>query len=139
VNLYLIGSLRNPLIAEIANRIRQHGHSVYDDWWCVGPKADDYWKTYSQARGHSLKEALTGWAATHTYTNDKQHLDECDGAVLVLPAGKSGHLELGYIIGQGKKGYILLDGQNERWDVMLKFATAVCENMEELLEELARG
>lgn len=139
MKLYLIGSLRNANISRIANSLRAAGHEVYDDWWCVGPKADDYWKTYSQARGHSLKEALTGWAATHTFNNDKQHLDECEAAVLVSPAGKSGHLELGYVIGLGKKGYILLDGEDDRWDVMMKFATGVCANMEELLAELRNG
>jgi hypothetical protein len=136
MNLYLIGSLRNPTIPEVAARLRKSGHDVYDDWWCVGPKADDYWKTYSQNRGHGVKEALQGWAATHTFENDKRHLDECEGAVLVYPAGKSAHLELGYVIGLGKKGYVLLDGEGDRWDVMLKFATAVCRNVDELLIEL---
>jgi nucleoside 2-deoxyribosyltransferase len=50
----------------------------------------------------------------------------------MLPAGKSGHLELGYMIGQGKPGYILLDAEHKRWDVMYKFATAVVPTMEEL-------
>ena len=54
----------------------------------------------------------------------------------ILPAGKSGHLELGYFIGSGKRGYILLNGEPERFDVMYKFATKVCNNKEELLMEL---
>jgi len=54
--------------------------------------------------------------------------------VLVLPAGKSGHLELGYMIGQGKPGYILLDGEPERFDVMYNFATGVFTNLSDLLK-----
>jgi len=53
--------------------------------------------------------------------------------VLVMPAGKSAHLELGYLIGQGKRGYILLEHDSDRWDVMLQFATAVFYNTDELV------
>ncbi len=34
-------------------------------------------------------------------------------------------MELGYILGQGKKGFILFDEEPERWDVMLNFASGV--------------
>ena len=55
---------------------------------------------------------------------------------MVMPAGKSGHLELGYMLGQGKKGYILFDKEPDRWDVMYQFATGVFFNKEELINEL---
>ena len=58
----------------------------------------------------------------------------------MLPAGKSGHLELGYLIGQGKPGYVLFDSRfNEdstRWDCMYQFAKEVFFDIEELLDEL---
>jgi hypothetical protein len=53
-----------------------------------------------------------------------------------VPAGKSGHLELGYMLGQGKKGYIFFDKEPERWDVMYQFATGIFFNKEELIQEL---
>ena len=54
--------------------------------------------------------------------------------MLVLPAGKSGHLELGYVIGRGKPGYILMDGEPERVDIMHSFATKVFMNQGEMIE-----
>ena len=58
-------------------------------------------------------------------------------AVLLLPAGKSGHLELGYVIGKGKPGYILFDDTiPDRWDVMYIFASGVFFDVESLIEEL---
>lgn len=131
--IYLIGSLRCERVPETAAILRNEGYWVYDDWYATGPEADDYWKRYSQARGHTFKAALSGWAATHTYQNDKYHLDEVDTGVLVMPAGKSAHLELGYLIGQGKRGYILLDPEVDRWDVMYKFATDVFEKADDLV------
>jgi len=137
VKIYLIGSLRNPEVPKIANRIRELGFEVFDDWYAAGPEADDKWRDYEKARGHTYKEALKGLAADHVYQFDLKHLNECDIAVLYLPAGKSGHLELGYVIGKGKKGYILLDNP-ERWDVMYLFADGVFHDFEELKKELEK-
>lgn len=136
-NIYLIGSLRNPKISEIANELREAGHEVFDDWYAAGPEADDYWQKYEQNRGHNYKEGLAGYAAKHVYNFDKFHLDRNDVAVLALPAGKSAHLELGYMIGKGKKGYILFDDtMPDRWDVMYQFATDVYFNVEDLIRGL---
>ena len=136
-NIYLIGSLRNPGIPKIAAKLREAGHEVFDDWYAAGPEADDYWQKYETARGHNYKEALEGYAANHVFSFDKHHLDTNDIAILALPAGKSGHLELGYMIGQGKKGYILFDEtMPDRWDVMYLFATGVYFTLDSLIEEL---
>ena len=135
--VYLIGSLRNPEVPEIANKIRELGFIVFDDWYAAGPEADDKWRDYEKARGHTYREALKGLAADHVYQFDRKHLKACDIAILYLPAGKSGHLELGWAIGKGKRGYILLDNP-ERWDVMYQFADGVFHSFEELQEELKR-
>lgn len=136
--IYLIGSLRNPRVPEVANILRADGHYVYDDWYATSEDADDWWKRYEQGRGHSFVEALNGWAATHVYLNDKQHLDELNTGVLVMPCGKSAHLELGYMIGQKKDGYILLDEDPERYDCMYKFAAGVYQKLDELREALKK-
>ena len=134
--IYLIGSLRNPKVPELAATLRAHGHEVFDDWYAAGPEADDYWMRYEQARGHNLAQALAGNAGQHVYQYDKKHLDRAGVGVLLLPAGKSGHLELGYLIGQGKPGYILLDGEPERFDVMYNFASGVFTRLDDLLSVL---
>ena len=135
--IYLIGSLRNAKIAEIANKLRSAGHEVFDDWFGAGPEADDFWQKYEEGKGHNYKEALDGYAANHVFNFDKHHLDRNDIAVLALPAGKSGHLELGYVIGTGKPGYILFDEtMPDRWDVMYLFATGVFFNTESLIDVL---
>lgn len=137
MKVYLIGSLRNPEVPKAANKIRELGFEVFDDWYAAGPEADDKWRDYEKERGRTYREALRGLAADHVYRFDKKHLDECDVAILYLPAGKSAHLELGYVIGKGKRGYIVVDNP-ERWDVMYLFADGVFHNFEELKAELQR-
>ena len=80
--LYLIGSLRNPRIPEVASQLRSIGFDVFDDWFAAGPEADDYWQKYEKERGHDLPAALDGIAANHVYSHDRYHLDDSDVAVL---------------------------------------------------------
>lgn len=124
--LYLIGSLRNERIPLLANKLREENpHTeVFDDWYSAGPEADDHWKAYEQARGRDYSEALAGHAARHVFDFDKSHLDRATHVLLVLPAGKSGHMEVMY--GQygaklSPKTAILLDSDDVRWDVMYQF------------------
>ncbi len=135
MTIYLIGSLRNPVVPKVGNILRAEGFEVFDDWYAVGPEADDKWREYEQARGRTYPEALQGHAARNTFTFDKRHLDQADIAVLVAPAGKSGHMELGYVLGTGRPGYILLDDP-ERWDVMYQFATGIAVSTDHLLQLL---
>jgi hypothetical protein len=101
LKIYLIGSLRNPEVPKVAKQIRELGFDVFDDWYAAGPHADDHWRDYEKARGHSYIEGLKGYAAKHVYEFDLKHLLECDIAVLLMPAGKSAHLELGFVLGIG--------------------------------------
>jgi nucleoside 2-deoxyribosyltransferase len=137
--IYLIGSLKNrKKIIDLANRLRELGFEVFDDWIAPGPDADDYWRDYEKRRGSSYKQALKNYAATHIFEFDKYHIDRSDMGVLYMPAGKSAHLELGYMIGRGKPCFVLFDEEPERWDVMYQFATAVCFSYEELVKELKK-
>lgn len=137
-SIYLIGSLRNPKVTEVARLLRTDGFEVFDDWMAAGPEADDYWRDYEKERGHTFSEALKGYAAKHVYEFDLLHLNRCDIAVLLLPAGKSGHLELGYFIGRGKPGFILMQDDPERFDVMYQFATGVHSYYNDLLTDLRK-
>ena len=133
MSIYLIGSLRNPRIPEVAKRLQQEGFDIFSAWFAAGKIADDSWQEYETLLGHTYIEALNGIAADHVFQFDKFHLNRCNSAILLAPAGRSGHIELGYIIGQGKPAYYLLDKPFDRWDVMLKFATGVFFNLEDLI------
>lgn len=133
MEVYLIGSLRNPAIPEHSKVLRGAGIGVFDDWHAAGPEADDFWKKYEQERGRTYQEALEGHAARHVFQFDKRHLDRVDGAILALPAGRSGGLEFGYVIGTGRPGWVFLDSP-DRWDVMVQFANGWSTDMNEIVE-----
>ena len=134
--VYIIGSLRLPTVRLLATRLRREGFDVFDDWHAAGPAADDIWQTYEQERNHSYIEALNGYHAREVFDFDYRHLSRADLGVMIMPAGKSCHLELGYLLGRGKRGYILLDKEPERWDIMYRFATGVFLEEDALISEL---
>lgn len=129
--IYIIGSLRNPAVPGVGNLIRNAGFEAFDDWHGAGAHADDEWQRYEKERGRGYREALAGRAAQNVFNFDKTNLDRSKGTLLVLPAGKSGHLEFGYNRGRGAVSVILLEGEPERYDVMYNFAHLVTTDPKE--------
>ena len=135
--LYLIGSLRDRKVPIIGEQLRQTTqYEIFDQWWTASEDADDWLRDYFRYRKMSYKDAIHSYAARHIFDFDKHHLDRADVGVLVMPAGKSCHLELGYLVGQGKPGYVLFDTEPERVDIMYNFATNIFFNIEDLISEL---
>jgi hypothetical protein len=136
MRIYIIGSLANPKIPIIGKQLRGAGFEVYDEWWCPGPEADAHWQEYCKFNGLTYEEALEGWHAKQVFEIDKFHLDRTDVGILVWPAGKSGHLEAGYLVGREKPTYILMDSQPDRYDIMTRMVTRVCSDLNIIIEEL---
>jgi hypothetical protein len=135
--IYLIGSLRNRNIPILAGKLRAAGHEVFDDWYAAGHRADDHWRDYEKQRGRTYREALKGAAARNVFRFDHLHLTKSDRAVLVMPAGKSGHLEFGWFC-RDNPGFVFFDKEPVRWDVMYQFAKDVCFGVDELIEVLGQ-
>ena len=140
MKIYVIGSLRNPLVPEVANILRVQKYDVFDDWFAAGCRfcehsADESWRRYEEERDHSYSEALQGLAAEHIFNFDSKHLLTSDVGVMVLPAGRAAHLELGILAGRGKPVFILLSEQEDRWDIMYRWAI-VCSSIPELLQKI---
>jgi hypothetical protein len=136
MKIYLMGSLKHDVVPTVAWELREHGFDVFDDWHASGPEADHHWRNYEVAKGNNYRDALQAPFANHAFDFDKWHIDESDVGVLVMPAGKSGHLELGYMIGRGKRGYILMDKEPEGWDMMYKFAHGIFYDINQLVHGL---
>lgn len=141
MKIYLGGSLQNEKIKFYANELRSRINNVvvFDDWMGAHPEADEKWREYSNQRCMSYEEAIRSNAGQNVFTMDLLNLISSDVFILVLPAGKSAHLEAGFMAGLryagfGKRMYILLDaGSSERYDVMYAFADKVFTSFEDLL------
>lgn len=136
--IYLVGSLANKEIPYFANEMRNLGFEVFDQWWSPGPLADSYWRHYIKIRGLTFKQALADYAGKHIFEFDRSHIDKADMVVVLAPFGKSAHMELGYAIGKGKKGFILFKEEPKKFDVMYGFATEIFTSKNELFDRLKK-
>ncbi|MHB8182632.1 MAG: hypothetical protein ACYDDN_02615 [Candidatus Desulforudaceae bacterium] len=135
MRIYVASSWRNGKQPQIVQALRNDGHNVYDfrhpepgnngfHWSEIDPN----WKQWTPAQ---FREGLKHPIAEAGFRLDMQALAECDACVLVMPCGRSAHLEAGYAIGAGKPTVILLaDGEPE---LMYKMADYLCTSIAEVI------
>lgn len=71
--------------------------------------------------------------AEEGFAADFAAMEKADTFVLVLPCGRSAHLELGWAVGAGKRTAILLDGPNVQPELMYKMVDYIAPSMFDLL------
>lgn len=143
--IYVASSWRNAIQPEIVETLRAAGHDVYDfrnpapgqkgfAWRdCGGQAAEDGPGTGARTIPSYL-EAIRSERARQGFAFDKQALDWCDTCVLVLPCGRSAHLELGYAAGQGKDTYVLLHEDKFEPELMYLLNTDICTDVQEIID-----
>ena len=138
-SIYIIGALKNWKVVDLAVELEQLGFEPFADWITPGKDADQYLLKYAKRRGWNYKQALDSYAARHSFEFDKLHIDRCDAAVMLMPSGRSAHLELGYVCGCGKPGYILFDKEPARLDIMYQFATEIFFDKQKFLDKMVEN
>jgi hypothetical protein len=101
-----------------ATYLRANGFEVYDftedddngaafNWTDI----DSEWQGWG---AETFRDKLWHPTADRGFDRDFNELKACDALVLLLPCGRSAHLELGYAIGAGKPTVVVLvDGEPE--------------------------
>jgi hypothetical protein len=139
--IYVASSWRNILQPAVVASLRSLGHDVYDfknpqpgntgfswreideNWerWTV----DEYWQN------------LQNPIAIKGFQSDWNAMIAADCCVMIMPCGRSAHLEAGYFVGAQKPLYILLVERAEP-ELMYKMATTVMTSYAELLDIFGR-
>ncbi len=137
--VYVASSWRNEYQPLVVAHLRDSGFEVYD-FKNPGPGDNGFhWSEISptwQSWGpEEYREALTHPLAENGFATDMDALVDADAVVLVQPCGRSAYLELGWAIGAGKLGIVLLSEAIEP-ELMNKMAT-VCLSLDEVCAALA--
>ncbi|MCF6120519.1 nucleoside 2-deoxyribosyltransferase [Mesorhizobium muleiense] len=138
--IYLASSWRNPHQPWLVQLLRNEGHDVYDfrnpphstgfSWPEIGlelPCTADEYRT----------ALLTHPRAAQGFNADFAAMRRADVGLLVLPCGRSAHLELGWMAGAGKRTLILTQ-DNEEPELMALLADTICISVDEVVRELRR-
>lgn len=138
MRIYVASSWRNQQQPAVVAALRCASHDVYDfrnpgpgggfDWAQIDP-AWEKWTPdqYLMALEHPLAKA--------GFARDMAALTACDACVLVMPCGRSAHLELGWATGAGRRTYVLLDGPSEP-ELMYLMNTQIITTLDDLLRAL---
>ena len=137
--IYVASSWRNHDQPMVVSALRTAGFAVYDfrhpkpdeygfQWSAIDP----YWEHWT---GKAYREALTHPIAEAGFTNDFEAMQWADTCVLLLPSGRSAHLEAGWMAGTGRRVYVLMFDQQEP-ELMNKLTTGICLSVAELITSL---
>lgn len=142
MKIYVASSWRNTRQPEVVQRLRSAGHEVYDFRNPAPGNRGFGWRqcaTEDQLRdGRRFRdEVLAHPAARAGFALDMGALRSADVTVLVLPCGRSAHLELGYATGAGQRTLVLLDEQMSEPELMYLMNTRICTSLDEVVEALA--
>lgn len=140
--IYLASSWRNLNQPTLVTLLRAAGHEVYDfrnpgpgDHGFAWSEIDRDWLGWSPAA--FVDQIETHPRAAEGFSKDKAALDWADTGVLLLPCGRSAHLEAGYLIGQGKPVAVLLHHDKFEPELMYLLADRRYECAEHLFGWLA--
>jgi hypothetical protein len=133
--VYVASSWRNPMQDAVVAVLRAAGIDCYDfknpeggtgfAWSSIDPD----WMNWTAAE---YIEALEHPLAIAGYKSDFDAMQRADTFVLVLPCGRSAHLELGWAVGQGKRTAILTRNGEEP-ELMARMVDHIAPHMHDLL------
>lgn len=133
VRVYVASAWRNTQYPAVCAALREIGCRVYD-WRAPGrafawDDIDPGWRDWSSAE---YIAALRTPAAQEGFARDMRAMARADLCVLLLPSGRSAHLEAGWMAGRGK-GLIILHPDGEEPELMAGMANSVVSTLPQLI------
>ncbi len=136
MKIYVASSWRNSIQQFVVQELRSDGHSVYD---FKNPAPGNHgfgWKQCGSEQDlknpAGFVEVLKHPIAQAGFKSDMDALKAADAVVLVLPCGRSAHLELGWAAGAGKHTLVLLDNPISEPELMYLACDAICVDLDEV-------
>lgn len=141
-SVYVASSWRNLYQPAVVAALRSLGLDVYD-FRNPGPgeqgfswrEIDPDWLKWTPAQ---WREALKHPVARNGYGNDRSGMDGADCCVLVLPSGRSAHMEAAFMAAQGKPVFTLAlePVEPDLMNLLLGPPDHICVTMDELFDSL---
>lgn len=140
MKLYIASSWKNQLYYPLWEYLTDAGHEPLD-WRENGGFA---WEHITGKPGEDVGGpypyrdlVLPHPIAEKGFRNDFDKMREADACVLLLPCGRSAHLEAGWFWGVGKQVHIHIP-KWEKPELMYKCASSITFTLDELLRALAK-
>lgn len=138
MKIYVASSWRNTYQSAVVNELRNAGHEVYDFrhpyaergfQWSDVDKNWQNWNFTQYHKGLKHDEAESG------FKRDFDAMKWADVCVLVLPCGRSAHMEAGWMKGAGKTTFIYIPEMQEP-ELMYKLSDEIYDDLGLIIERL---
>lgn len=138
--IYVASSWRNTEHPVVVEMLRQRGHEVYDfrnprpgDHGFAWSEIDPSWEGWTPWR---FRQLLDDPIAVNGFASDFAAMEWADTFVLVLPCGRSAHLEAGWAVGAGKPTALLLHEDKFEPELMYRMAALIACDLNEVADWL---
>lgn len=117
--IYISSSWKNEHQPKLVEQLRKQGHKVYDFRHPNGRNDRNVWEgvtaslnlstAYQQTilTGDDFDRMLLKKEVRERFTEHFNAMNDADTCVLLLPCGRSSHVEAGYMAGAGKRVFVL--------------------------------
>ncbi len=127
MKIYIATSWKLEKIAKmLAEKLREAGHEV--DCFCDPSTGrfvfswDEIPDVKENPQAYDAIDMMKDPRTQRAFKEDKGFIDWAEAVVMILPCGRSAHLEAGYAKGCGKKLFIWGEFPKGQWEVMYGFA-----------------
>lgn len=139
MKVYVASSWRNQLQPLVVADLRINGHEVYDfknpapgDNGFHWSEIDPNWQNWTE---EEYIKALDHPIAESGFAKDFNAMNLADACVMVMPCGRSAHVEAGWMQGAGKPTIILVTKAEP--ELMYKMFEKVCTSIEEVTKHIS--
>lgn len=117
--IYIASSWKNPYQQQLVEELRKRGHKVYDFKHPCGRNDSVVWESVSVTqnlrsaykenclKGDEFKRMLSDRQSIKRFDEHFAAMQDADTCVLLLPAGRSSHIEAGHMNGMGKRVFVM--------------------------------
>lgn len=137
--VYVASSWKNEVQPRVVDALRENGIECYDfkrdegagfSWSEVDATYKLDWDGNPARYFHMIDQPR----AIEGYQSDFDAMCKADMCILVHPAGRSAHIEAGWMKGSGRKLAIFFPGYVDEPDLMYRMADYMTDSLAELLE-----
>ena len=138
--IYVASGWRNRYQPAVVDSLRKAGHEVFD--------FRNPWKGYEAFRWSDISSDWQNWEldeyqeglchpiSKEKFEHDLEAMQWADVCVLVLPCGRSAHVEAGWLAGSGKKVVVFIPEKQEP-ELMYKLFDCIIGPLDELADSIA--
>ena len=137
--IYLASSWKNQYFDKVFISLRNEGYEIYNfrnpspnNYGFSWSKIDQEWKRWNII---DYLRILDNPLCNDAFKLDFEAMNWADTCILLLPSGRSAHLEAGYMKGQGKQTYVYIP-EYDTPDLMYKLCDNVLIKLSDLLLSL---